>query len=62
MFYQILFVANASISYVASFLPLLVAARQLSFHPSSPLLSVAGKKKSIQQTCPKCSSQKIIQV
>jgi hypothetical protein len=44
MFYQILFVANASVSHVASFLPLLAAARQRTFHPSTPLLSVAGKK------------------
>jgi len=61
MFYQILFVANATISHIASFLPLLAAARQQSLPPTTLLLSVAGeKKKRIQQNCPKYSLQKSV--
>jgi len=50
VFYQILFVANASISHVASFLPLLSTARQPSLPPPTHLLSVAGGEKKTYPT------------
>jgi hypothetical protein len=51
MFYQILFEANASISHVASFLPLLPTARHPSLPPPTHLLSV-GEKKERKKTYP----------